>query len=269
MTKLNRRNVLIGTAGLVSGGAAGLTHLLFECVARAATPKPAIGAWGFDLAGMDRSVNPGDDFFRYAGGTWMKTTQIPPDRSRWGSFDELRAKSEEDVRAAVEDAAKSSPAATSADRKAVDYYRAYLDTAAIEDKGLTPAKADLVQIAAAKTHEDIVAFAVAGDKAGSLPIGIGVTLDAKRPDVYVVGVRQSGLGMPDRDYYLKDDPKFAEARTKYRAYVEMVLSLAVYSDAAKRADEIVAVEHEIAVLHWPRDKSRDRDLTYNPKSAPN
>jgi putative endopeptidase len=267
MTNLRRRSVLVGAAGMASVGTAGLKSLLFDRVACAATPKAAIGNWGFDLAGMDRSLAPGDDFFRYAGGTWMKTTQIPPDRSRWGSFDELRAKSEEDVRAALEDAAKSATAAGSVDRKAVDYYRAYLDTAAIETKDLTPAKADLIQIAAAKTHEDIVAFAVAGDKAGNLPVDIGVTLDAKRPDVYVVGVRQSGLGMPDRDYYLKDDAKFADARSKYRAYVETVLSLAAYSDAAKSADAIVAVEHEIAALHWPRDKSRDRDLTYNPKSG--
>ena len=267
MRKLDRRSVLIGTAGIVAAGASGLTSLLLERAARAATTKAAIGDWGFDLAAMDRSLAPGDDFFRYAGGTWMKTTAIPPDRSRWGSFDVLRAKSEEDVRAAVEDAAKSSLPAASPDRKAVDYYRAYLDTAAIEAKGLAPAKADLARIAAARSHEDIVAFALAGDTAGDLPVGIGVTLDAKRPDVYVVGVRQSGLGMPDRDYYLKDDAKFAEARTKYRAYVETVLSLASYREAAARADAIVAVEHEIAALHWPRDKSRDRELTYNPKSA--
>ena len=267
MTKIDRRSVLIGTAGIVAAGASGLTSLLLERAVRAATTKAAIGDWGFDLAAMDRSVAPGDDFFRYAGGTWMKTTPIPPDRSRWGSFDVLRAKSEEDVRAAVEDAAKSSLPAASPDRKAVDYYRAYLDTAAIEAKGLAPAKADLARIAAARSHEDVVAFAFAGDTAGDLPVGIGVDLDAKRPDVYVVGVGQSGLGMPDRDYYLKDDAKFAEARTKYRAYVETVLSLASYREAAARADAIVAVEHEIAALHWPRDKSRDRELTYNPKSA--
>ena len=265
--KLNRRAVLIGTAGVASLAAVGLGQTIFSRTARAASGKAAIGAWGFDLAGMDRTIEPGDDFFHYVGGTWMKTTQIPSDRSRWGSFDALRAKSEDDVRAAVEEAAKGRLPTASPERKAVDHYHAYLDTAAIEARGLAPAATDLARIAAARTHEDIVAFAVAGDTAGDLPIGVFVDLDEKRPDVFVVGIAQSGLGMPDRDYYLKDDARFAEARTKYRAYVETQLKLAAYPNAAGSADAIVEVERKIAELHWPRDKSRDRDLTYNPKSG--
>ena len=265
--KLNRRAVLMGTASVASLAAVGLGDGIFRHAARAAVGKAAIGPWGFDVAGMDRSIDPGEDFFHYVGGTWIKATQIPPDRSRWGSFDELRAKSEDDVRTAVEDAAKGALAAGSPDRKAVDHYRAYLDTAAIEAQGLARARPDLARIAAARTHEDIVAFAVAGDTAGDLPIGVFVDLDEKRPDVYVIGVAQSGLGMPDRDYYLKEDARFAEARTKYRAYIETMLTLAAYPTAAASADAIVEVEHKIAELHWPRDKSRDRDLTYNPKSA--
>jgi putative endopeptidase len=265
IAKMNRRAVLMGAAGVVSAVAVGVGEVFR--VAAAATGKATIGAWGFDLAAMDRSIAPGDDFFRYAGGTWLKTSTIPPDRASWGSFDILRAKSEDDMRAAIETAAKRSLAPDSAERKAVDYYRAYLDTAAIETKGLGPAKADLARIAAAKTHEDIVAFAYAADTAGDLPVGVYVTLDAKRPDVYVAGVAQSGLGLPDRDYYLRDDPRFADARTKYRAYVEKMLGLAAYPNAAASAEAIVAVEHQIAELHWPRDKSRDRDLTYNPKSG--
>ncbi len=265
--QLNRRTVLMGTAGVASVAAVGLGEGIFWRPARAAVGKAAIGTWGFDLAGMDRSIDPGQDFFHYVGGTWMKTAQIPPDRSRWGSFDELRAKSEDDVRAAIEDAAKGPLAAVSPDRKAVDHYRAYLDTAAIEAKGLAPAKADLARIAAARTHEDIVAFAAAADTAGDLPIGVFVDLDEKRPDVYILGVAQAGLGMPDRDYYLKDDARFAEARTKYRAYVEKMLTLAAYPTAGASADAIVEVERKIAELHWPRDKSRDRELTYNPKTG--
>jgi putative endopeptidase len=265
-SRLNRRTVLIGVAGAASAAVIGVGASIFR-TAGAAARKAVIGKWGFDLGAMDRSIAPGDDFFRYAGGTWLKSTQIPPDRSSWGSFDILRAKSEEDMRAAIEAAAKRSLAPASAERKAVDHYRAYLDTAAIETKGLEPAKADLARIAAAKTHEDIVAFANAADTVGNLPVGVYVGLDAKRPDAYMLGVAQAGLGMPDRDYYLRDDPRFAEARAKYRAYVETMLDLASYPNAGASADAIVDVEHEIAELHWPRDKSRDRDLTYNPKSA--
>jgi putative endopeptidase len=264
--RLNRRRVLAGAAGITTFAAFGLGESLFG-VAHAARGKAAIGKWGFDLDAMDRSIAPGDDFFRYTSGTWLKTAEIPPDRARWGAADILRAKSEDDVRAAIEAAARVPPAKGSAERKAVDYYGAYLDTAAIEARGLEPAKADLARIAAATTHEQIAAIAAAADIAGALPVRIGVGIDAKRSDVYVVQVAQAGLGMPDRDYYLKDDAKFAETRVKYRAYIEAMLRLAAYPESAASAGAIVALEHAIAELHWPRDKSRDRDLTYNPKSA--
>ena len=215
---------------------------------------------------MDRSVSPGDDFFRFGGGTWMKTTQIPADRSRWGSFNMLAAQSEDDVRGAIETAANGPMPAGSVARKTVDYFRSFNDIAAIEAKGLEPAKADLARIAAVQTHEDVVRLAAERDFRASLPIAMGVSLDAKRPDVYIVSVSQSGLGMPDRDYYLKDDAKFAGTRAKYRAYVETMLRLANYPDAGASADAVLGIERLIAEQHWPRDKSRNRDLTYNPKA---
>jgi len=262
---LNRRALLIG-AGAVALVAFAVAPQLTQHNATAAGAKPLIGTWGVDLAAMDKSIKPGDDFFRFTGGTWMKTTQIPPDRSRWGSFNMLAAKSEEDVRAAVEDAAKKKPRAGTVERKAVDYYQSYIDTKAIEARGLEPVKDDLARIAAATTHDDIVSIVARPDVRANLPVGMGVTLDAKRPNVYIVSVGQAGLGMPDRDYYLKQDAKFADTRAKYRVYVETLLKLAGYADPAKSADAIVAVEQKVAELHWPREKSRNRDLTYNPKS---
>ncbi len=259
---LNRRAVFMGAAAVTL---AGLGAGVWQVAARAATGKPAIGTWGFDPAVMDRSVSPGDDFFRFGGGTWMKTTQIPADRSRWGSFNMLAAQSEDDVRGAIEMAASGPMPAGSVARKAVDYFRSFSDVAAIEAKGLEPAKADLARIAAVQTHEDIVRLAAERDFRASLPIGMGVSLDAKRPDVYIVSVSQSGLGMPDRDYYLKDDTKFAGTRAKYRVYVETMLKLANYPDAGAGADAVLGIERLIAEQHWPRDKSRNRDLTYNPK----
>jgi putative endopeptidase len=264
--QLNRRAMLMGAAGAASLAALGLTEGVFQQAARAAVGKSAIGTWGFDIAAMDRAIDPGDDFFRHTGGTWMKTNQIPGDRSRWGSFDILGAKSEDDVRAAIEGAAKASPRAGSPERKAVDYYQSYLDQAAIDAKGLDPVKADLAAVAAAQTHEDIVKLAAAPAFRANLPVGMVVALDAKRPNVYIVAVGQAGLGMPDRDYYLKDDAKFADARAKYRVYVETMLKLAAYPDAAPSADAIAAVERQIAELQWPREKSRNRDLTYNAKN---
>ena len=260
---LNRRSVLMGAAGAATVAVVGLT--MGEIV-RTAAAKATIGAWGVDLAAMDRAVNPGDDFFRHTGGTWMKSTVIPPDRSRWGSFNILGAKSEEDVRAALEEAGRGPLPGGSPERKAVDYYKSYIDTAAIDAKGLDPAREDMARIAAAATHEDLVRIVAAPAFRANSPVGVGVTLDQKRPDVYIVAVGQAGLGMPDRDYYLKEDAKFADTRAKYRAYVETMLKLANHPDPAANADAIVAVERKIAELHWPREKSRNRDLTYNPKN---
>ncbi len=263
---VNRRALLMGAVGAASATALGLTTGLYRQVARAAIGKPVIGKWGFDLATMDRSIDPGDDFFRHVSGTWMKTTEIPADRSRWGSFNILGAKSEDDVREAVEATAKGSLAAGSVERKVVDYYRSYNDTDAIEHLGLDPAKNDLAAIAKIETLEDVVRLVASPDFRANSPIGVGVNLDAKRPDVYIVAIGQSGLGMPDRDYYLKPDAKFADTRAKYRAYIETMLKLGGMADAAPAADAVFAVEMKIAELHWPRDKSRNRDLTYNPKS---
>jgi predicted metalloendopeptidase len=262
---MNRRSLLqgasVGAVAMVLSGCA-----LPRATSSVAGSPPNIGTWGFDLAGMDRSINPGDDFFRFAGGTWMKNTKIPDDRSRWGSFNELGAKSEEDVRSVVEEATRSNPAPGSVERKVVDYFEAYSNVAAINAKGLSPAKADLDRIGGLKTHEDLATLWASPGFRGQLPVGMGVTLDAKRPDVYVISIGQSGLGMPDRDYYLKPDEKFASIRTKYTDYVGTMLKLAGHRGADRKAREILALETRIATIHWPRDKSRNRDLTYNPKS---
>ena len=228
--------------------------------------KPQIGNWGFDLSAMDRSIQPGDDFFRYAGGTWMKNTPIPPDRSRWGSFNILGAKSETDVKNLVTDVSSRKQAAGSPEQKVADFYSSYMDTKAIDAAGLKPFQADLDRIAGLKTHEDVAA--AIGDPAlpSNSPIGMGFGLDDKNPDRYSVDVVQAGLGMPDRDYYLKPDAKFAETRVKYRAYIEQMLKLANYPNATAAADAIMATEMKIAELQWPIEKLRDVELSYNPKT---
>jgi putative endopeptidase len=155
LKSMNRRALLQGaSAGAVAITLAGAPA--FRSSAAAAVGKPVIGDWGFDIAAMDKTISPGDDFFRHVGGTWMKNTKIPEDRSRWGSFNMLAAKSEDDVRDVVETAAKSKPAKGSVARKVVDYFESYNDVAGINAKGLEPAKADLARIAGLQTHEDIV-----------------------------------------------------------------------------------------------------------------
>src|SRR5262249_30618120 len=145
-------------------------------------PKPAIGEFGFDVAGMDTTIKPGDDFFRYSGGLWMKKEQMPSDRSRWGTFDKLRAKAEEDVRVLIEELAAKKNAPGSIEQKIADFYNSYMDTAAIEKRGLAPAKAALDEIANAKTHEALVQLTSRPDVPTTGPIAFSFSLDEKNPD---------------------------------------------------------------------------------------
>ena len=224
---------------------------------------PAIGRWGFDLDGMDRSVRPGDDFHRYASGAWLKRTEIPADRARFGMFDRLELTAEQNQRALLEEAAKAGGPPGSNARKLADYYQTFLDAKAIEDKGLAPVAAELAMIAAAKTHEDIARCMGRPELPLGSPLAVGITTDQKNPDRYVLSVSQSGLGLPDRDHYLKDDASSKELRAKYLAHLGRLLGLAGQPDAAGQAAAVFELETELAKLHWERAKSRERDLTYN------
>ena len=233
----------------------------------AAPPKagaPAIGDFGLDLAGRDTSVAPGDDFFRYASGGWVAREQIPADRARWNAFDRLRERSAADVHVILEAAAQGASPAGSVERKIGDYYAAFLDTQAIEARGLAPAAPGLEAIASARSHEDVAALLARADLTLPSPIDIGVTLDRKNPDRYVVAVSHGGLGLPDRDFYLRDDGNFPQLRQQYRAHIERLLRLGGDGEAAaEAATQVLALETEIARLHWPRAARRDVDKTYN------
>jgi putative endopeptidase len=236
------------------------------CSALAAAASHArIGAWGLDLTARDPHVKPGDDFYRYADGHWLDSHAIPPDRARWGSFDELQERAEQQVRGIVESLPADAPAGSIA-RKVGDYYRAYLDADAIERAGVGPAQPGLEAIAGARTHADIARLMGRPDLGLKAPLRVAITTDQKNPDRYIVFVTQSGLGMPDRDYYLKDDPVYAALRDKYRAHIERMLALAGDANAAAEARSILDLETQIARLHWPAAKRRERDLTYNLRS---
>ena len=234
--------------------------------AAAATPAPARGAFGLDLTAGDASVKPGDDFFLYANGHWVKTEPLPADLSRWDSFDILREKATADVHAILEAAAAGKSAAGSVDRKIGDYYAAFLDAAAIETKGLAPAAAGLAAIAAAASYEDVARLMTRADLDLPAPIEFGITLDRKHPDRYVVGVSHGGLGLPDRDYYLRTDAQFATLRSQYREHIERLLALAGDPDAAAESSRVLELETAIAKFHWARADRRDRDKTYNART---
>jgi putative endopeptidase len=227
--------------------------------------RPVLGTFGFDMAGRDLAVRPGDDFFRYGGGTWMKNNQIPADRSRWGAFDQLGAKAEADVRAIIDELAAKTAAPGSIEQKIGDYYRSFMNIDAIEAAGLTPIKSELDLIAAATTHNDIAALFGKPDLPTPSPIGWGVGLDDGNPDRYIVTISHGGLGLPERDYYLKDDARFKDLRAKYPVHIERMLTLGGQTDGAAKATAIMALETEIAKRHWEITDRRDSTKMYNIK----
>jgi putative endopeptidase len=236
-------------------------------VANRVPPQPPkahaqYGDFGLDLTSHDTSVKPGNDFFRYADGHWLDTNTIPADRSSWGVFAELDERARGDLKQMIEAIPADAPPG-SPQQKIRDFYRSYMDTAAIERAGLSQAQPALQAIESAHTYEELARLIGRRDLDLKAPIQIYIGTDPKDPDRYIVFITQSGLAMPDRDYYLKDEPLFVTLRQKYVAHVQRMLTLAGDHDAAADAQSILEIETGIARLHWPVAKRRERDLTYN------
>ena len=227
-------------------------------------PKASIGDFGLDLSAGKPQVKPGDDFVAFAGGNWYEHFEIPPDRASFGVFNQLDELSKNRVRQIIETAAASQPPAGTPAQKIGDYYAAYMDQAAIEANGLGPVQDDLKRISAAGSRKDIATlFGMAGF--ASL-FDLDLPPDLKNPDQYSVVISQSHLGLPDRDYYLKDDPKLQEVREKYTAYIEQILTLGGIPDSHAKARDIMAFETEAAKVQWPIERRRKVDETYNPRT---
>jgi putative endopeptidase len=221
-------------------------------------PRPQYGTFGFDTAGMDKSVAPGDNFYQYANGAWAKDTPIPADKSNYGAFNVLDDLSHVRTQEILE-AAKAEPGS-----KIGIAYATYLDTAAIEAKGLAPIQPWLDQIHGLHSKAGYAGLLAAASRNGvDSPFASFVGQDDKDPDSYVMNLYQSGLGMPDRDYYLSPDPKLAAAKAAYEKHIAAVLTLAGEANAAARAHAIVNFETEIAKVSWTKVQNRDSEKTYN------
>jgi len=219
---------------------------------------------GVDTTSFDRSVRPQDDFFLFVNGTWVKQTEIPADRSSWGSFVELSDRSEAALKQIVDDATKASPPAGSNLQKVRDFYLSYMDTARIERRGIEPLRGELAAIAAMNSTSSLPGTLARLARIGVQgPFGAFVGQDQKKSSTNIVSLSQGGLGMPDRDYYLRQDPRFAETRTAYGEYITRILTLAGQPDPAATTQAILALETRIAEHHWERARNRDRDATYN------
>jgi len=221
-------------------------------------------ASGLDKSGMDPSVRAQDDLFRSVNGGWAKATEIPADKPEFGIFIQLRDLSDERVRTIVEKLAKAKNAPGSANQKVADFYKSYMDTAAIDKAGLAPLKPLFAQVDALKDTAGLIKLMGSLQGVVDLPLMVDTTTDFKNPDTYSPLTWQGGIGLPDRDYLLKDDERFAKARAAYLTYVSTLLTQAGDKDAAAHAADIVALEKQIAEVQWAKVDLRDPVKIYNP-----
>jgi predicted metalloendopeptidase len=266
MRKLLRKSIPFATvfailgvlALLVSGNVTGAPK----------TKSPEIGSWGVDLTARDTNVKPGDDFYQYANGKWLDTFEIPADLPSYGSFTLLTLRGEDQIKSIIEEQPRANgPAIETTGQKIAELYSNFMDQGTLNTKGLSPLDPYLKKIASAKTHEDIATLMGELSRVnggGTSPFAVFIDQDSKIPSQYIPHFVQSGLGLPDRDYFLKDDnPRFVNARKAYRDYLEKLFTMTGKSDAGVRADRIIAMETEVAKAHWPVEQTRDLDKTYN------
>lgn len=260
---LNRRSVVgSGAASLFLAAIAGPRSAGGSEAPRNSEPVGVVPS-GLDLSGMDRRVRPGDDFFQYMNGGWLERTEIPADRSSAGIDQELEDGAQEIIRAILE---REVAAAGSDLAKAQALYRAYLDEAAIETLGTRPMLGRVAAIRAARDPETLAAIMGAshGGLGGSL-FQLTVRPDLREPARYAVGIQQSGLGMPDRAYYLDDD--FAEVRANYRTYLSRLLAFAGWDVPLDAAAAVLRFETAVAEASSPLSEARDLAASYNPTDA--
>ncbi len=264
------------------GTLAGATALTLFTLACGGAPPPApkpeastAPTAGIDTAGMDRAVNPGDDFFSYANGTWVRGTEIPADRSAWGIGGELNARAEQQTRTILEDAARAPQ--SDEEKKLGDFFAAYMDEAAIDQRGLAPLTPVLERVASIADRR-----ALARELGGMLrtdvdPLnytnyhtdnlfGLWVAQDFNQPTRNTAYLLQGGLTLPDREYYVSDSPSMKELRTAYLAHIATVLRLAGApdADAQRQAARVLALETRIARAHGTREQSVDVLKANNP-----
>jgi putative endopeptidase len=222
-----------------------------------------LGSFGVELDARDESVKPGNEFFKYAGGTWYKNFEIPSDKTRFGAFDKLAERSENQIKALVEEISKGTNL-NPEQQMVSDFYAAYMDTDAANAKGLAPITPILEKINNIENKKSLMAAFGRAWLDGSIsPINGNMGFNRLDPDEYEMSVGVSGLGLPDRSYYLEDSERFVDIRNAYVAHIGQMLSFAKVEGAAEKAQQILALETSIAEVQWPREKRRDRDLSLN------
>ncbi|GAB2527715.1 M13 family metallopeptidase [Rufibacter soli] len=219
---------------------------------------------GILKANMDPTVNPGDNFTAYVNGAWVKKTEIPADKAAYGAMYILNDKAQEDVKAIIESSATGKFANGSEEQKIGDLYEAYLNTKVRDSIGLKPLQAEFQKVEAIKNHKDLARYFAYANKYGiTAPFSIGVTEDFKKPTQYMLLTWQGGLGLPEREYYFKEDAKSKEIRTKYVDHINKMLTLAGIAKGKEKASQIMALETKMAAKHMKKEDTRNIAALYN------
>ena len=227
---------------------------------------PELGSYGIETENMDLSVKPGDNFFKYVNGTWLANTEIPADKSTYGGFSILADRSEERVRKIIEEASSVNAAIGSDEQKIGDFFAAFMDTDAIEKAGLLPVLADLETIKSVSNHEGIARLMSEPSLGLRSVVSPFIGVDLKDVTNYIVYLTQSGLGMPNRAYYLDEDEKSLEVREAYKIYLTSLLEMVAEENITDRIEALMEFETKIANYHWTPTERRDRTKTYNKRS---
>ena len=229
----------------------------------ATAPAPLTS--GLDVASFDKTVRPQDDLFRHVNGGWLARTEIPADKASVGGFTDAYDRTQEQLKAIVDQAAATGGAPGTPAQKIGDFYISFMDEGRADQLGITPLKGELDRINALASKTDLVAYMARQFVLGvdGTPILGGVDGDAQAPTQSVLYLLQGGLGMPDRDYYLSSDPKLVAVRAKYRTYLQALLEAAGTANAKAEADGVLALESTLARAHWTQVESRDAVKTYN------
>lgn len=261
---MNRSLISAACVALLALSAPSLHAQSTAAVASVATAVTAPVS-GIDLKSLDPAIRPQDDFYGYVNGVWTRNTEIPADKSTWGTYIELREIVQAQLRTLIDDTLAHPGKPGSEARKIADLYGSFMNEKARNAAGFTPLRADLARVAGLKDKQDLPALFAYLQRTGvATPFSASVTPDAQDPEHYTVNISQSGLGLPDRDYYLKnDDAKLTAVRAKYVEHIANLLAMSGDQDGASHAAQILALETRLAQAQWTRVQMRDPVKSYN------
>lgn len=222
---------------------------------------------GIDTSLFDSEVDPGDNFYHYANNVWLQKTEIPSDKADYGIFTILNDETQEQVRSLIENAAKKEGQPGSADQKVGDLYKSVLNLEARDAAGIQPIQSMLDMIDQASQDEIETVMGELSKRGVNPVLGGYVNVDAKKSDQYAIYLTQSGLTLPDRDYYLLDDDRYVQAREALEAYAKDMLTFVGVDNPGKAANEVLDLESKLAAVQWSKTENRDPIATYNQKTS--